>query len=264
MGQRAENGRGAPVTKRSARPVIAVPTYRLAVGRVSGWVAGGYALPEGYVAGLRRAGGRPILVPGGDAEGAEETLAGCDGLLLAGGGDVVPSRYGGREHPSQYGLDPERDDTEVALLAAARAAGLPVLAVCRGMQVVNVAFGGTLEQHLPDRLGTAHGDPVGGLSAAHDVDVAAGSRLAEAAVGAKRFERVTSHHHQGVAEVGDGLVAVGWSADGLVEAVEADDGAWLVAVQWHPEATAGHDEAQQALFDGLVAEARVNVGVAGI
>jgi putative glutamine amidotransferase len=238
--------------------VIAIPTYRLAVGRVSGWVAGGFALPEGYVAAVRRAGGRPVLVPGGDADRADETLAGVDGLLLAGGGDLVPSQYGGLEHPSQYGLDPERDDTELALLAAARRLGLPVLAVCRGMQLVVVAFGGTLEQHLPDRLGTAHGDPVGGLSAAHDVTIQPGSRLADAVGGRERLERVTSHHHQGVAEVGDGLVATGWSPDGLVEAVEPDgDGPWLVAVQWHPEATAAHDEAQQALFGSFVAEARV-------
>lgn len=241
------------------RPVIAVPTYRLAVGRVSGWVAGGYALPEGYVAAIRRAGGRPLLVPGGDSDRAEETLAGCDGLLLAGGGDVVPARYGALEHTSQYGLDPERDDTEAALLASARSVALPVLAICRGLQLVNVAFDGTLEQHLPDRLGTNHGDPVGGLSATHDVRVSPGTRLADA-VGAERLERVTSHHHQGIAQLGDGLVAVGWSPDGLVEAVEPDgDGSWLVAVQWHPEATAGHDPKQQALFDAFVAEARVGM-----
>jgi putative glutamine amidotransferase len=242
------------------RPVIAIPTYRLAVGRVSGWVAGGYALPEGYVAAVRRAGGRPLLVPGGDADAAEETLAGVDGLLLAGGGDLVPARYGGLEHPSQYGLDPERDDTEVALLAAALAIGMPVFAICRGLQLVDVAFGGTLDQHLPDRFGTTHGDPVGGLSATHDIRVSPGSRLADAVGGAERLERVTSHHHQGVAEVGDGLVAVGWSDDGLVEAVEPDgDGPWLVAVQWHPEATAGHEQTQQALFDAFVAEARLGM-----
>lgn len=240
------------------RPVIAVPTYRLAVGRVSGWTAGGYALPEGYVAGLRRAGARAALVPGGDEpERAVEALAGCAGLLLAGGGDVVPRHYEGREHPAQYGLDPERDDAELTLLDAARAAGLPVLAICRGLQVVNVAFGGTLEQHLPDRLGTTHGDPVGGLSASHDVEVAPGSRLA-AAVGVPRLERVTSHHHQGVDRLGSGLVATGWSPDGLVEAFENDDdGPWLVAVQWHPEATADHDPAQQAVFDAFVAEAQL-------
>ena len=239
------------------KPVVAVPTYRLAVGRVSGWVSGGYALPGGYVAGLRRAGARPVLVPGGDADDVAEALVGCAGLLLAGGGDVVPRRYGGRDHPAQYGLDPERDETEIALLGAARSAGLPVLAVCRGMQVVNVACGGTLEQHLPDRLGTLHGDPVGGLSASHDVRVAPGSRLA-AAVGVARLERVTSHHHQAVDRLGAGLLATGWSDDGLVEAFETDDdGPWLTAVQWHPEATAEHDPAQQALFDAFVAEAEL-------
>ena len=242
------------------RPVIAVPTYRLAVGRVSGWVSGGFALPENYVHAIRRAGGRPVLVPGGDVDTAEETLAGVDGLLLAGGGDVVPAHYGGLEHPSQYGLDPERDDTELALFETARRIGLPVLAICRGLQLVDVACGGSLEQHLPERLGTAHGDPVGGLSATHDVEISPGTRLADAVGGATHLERVTSHHHQGIAEVGDGLVAVSWSPDGLVEAVEPDgDGPWMVAVQWHPEATAAHDKKQQALFDTFVAEARVGM-----
>jgi putative glutamine amidotransferase len=182
----------------------------------------------------------------------DELLEGFDGLLLAGGGDIDPNRYGADPHPDQYGVDPDRDATELDLLLAAREAGLPILAICRGIQLVNVATGGTLHQHLPDDTGRmTHGDPMGGLSASHGVTVTEGSALAEA-VGATRIERCTSHHHQGVERVGGGLRAVGWSDDGLVEALEpAGEGPWMVAVQWHPEVTAEHDPVQQAIFDAF-------------
>jgi putative glutamine amidotransferase len=236
-------------------PLVGIPSYHLAHGRVSGWVTGGFALPERYVSALRRAGVRPVILPGHDPSPPEEVLAPLAGLVLAGGGDVDPSRYGAEPHPSVYGVDPERDTTEAELGAAALALGVPTLAICRGLQVLNVLCGGTLEQHLPDRLGFTHGDPITRRSASHPVRVAPGSRLA-VGVG-EELTRCTSHHHQGVATIGEGLVPVAWSPDGLVEALEpADPRHWCVAVQWHPEATAADDPGQQALFDAFAAEVR--------
>lgn len=252
------------------RPTVAVPTYHLGLGRVSGWVAGGHALPESYVGALRRAGVRPLLLPSGEPGPPDELLAGFDGLLLAGGGDIDPGRYGAEHHPDQYGIDLDRDATELGLLAAARHAGLPTLAICRGIQLVNVAAGGTLHQHLPEDTGRlTHGDPVGGLSASHGVTLSSDSTLAEA-VGATTIARCQSHHHQGIDDVGGGLRAVGWSDDGLVEALEpAEPGPWMVAVQWHPEATAEQDPVQQAIFDAFGrqcatrAEVSIGSGLAG-
>jgi putative glutamine amidotransferase len=236
-------------------PLVGIPSYHLAHGRVSGWVTGGFALPERYVSALRRAGVRPVILPGHDPSPPEEVLAPLAGLVLAGGGDIEPDRYRAEPHPSVYGVDAERDSTEFELGAAALTLGVPTLAICRGFQVLNVLRGGTIEQHLPERLGTAHGDPATGRSASHAVRVAPGSRLA-AAVG-EELGRCTSHHHQGVATIGEGLVPVAWSPDGLVEALEPDDPrGWFVAVQWHPEATAADDPGQQALFDAFAAQVR--------
>ena len=236
-------------------PLVGVPSYHLAHGRVSGWVTGGFALPERYITALRRAGVRPVILPGHDPSPPEEVLASLTGLVLAGGGDVEPCRYGAEPHPSVYGVDPERDTTEFELADAALTSGVPTLAICRGFQVLNVLRGGTIEQHLPARLGNTHGDPASGRSASHPVRVAPDSRLG-AAVG-EELARCTSHHHQGVAEVGEGLVPVAWSPDGLVEAIEpADPRGWFVAVQWHPEATAADDPGQQALFDAFAAQVR--------
>jgi len=225
-------------------------------------VTGGFALPERYVSALRRAGVRPVILPGHDPAAPEEVLAPLAGLVLAGGGDIDPGRYGADRHPAVYGVDPERDGTEAELTTAALDLGIPTLAICRGLQVLNVLLGGTLEQHLPDRLGTAHGDPAARRSASHPVRVEPGSRLARA-VGEAGLERCTSHHHQGVATLGEGLVPVGWSPDGLVEALEpGDPRPWFVAVQWHPEATAADDPGQQSLFDAFADEVRTRAAAA--
>lgn len=238
-------------------PSIAIPGYHLAPGRVQRWETGAFALPEAYVAAVRRSGASPVIVPGPPAALAEEVLAPFSGLLLAGGGDVDPSLYGAARHPSVYGIDHDRDALEAALLPAAVAAGMPVLAICRGLQLLNVVFGGTLVQHLPEVLdGVVHGDPTKGLSVHHAVQVQPGSLLA-GAVAAERVERCASHHHQGLATLGEGLVPVAWSDDGLVEAVERPAGpGWIVGVQWHPEVTASDDPQQQAVFDAFVDEAR--------
>lgn len=237
---------------------MVIPTPHLASGRVLGWSGGGYALPDRYVAALRRAGARSVLLPPTSAIPPEEALAPFSGLLLAGGGDLEPARYGAGPHPQVYGAHGERDEAELALVATALRKRMPTLAICRGLQVLNVASGGTLHQHLPDIEGMhVHGHPVTGESVFHDVKVASGSRLAEAS-GSETLT-CTSHHHQGVDRLGTGLVPTAWSEDGLVEGIEPEsEDAWVVGVQWHPEMTAADDPDQQSLFDGFVAQARAS------
>jgi putative glutamine amidotransferase len=169
-------------------PLIAVPTYHLGPGRVGNW-EGAYALPEPYVAALRAAGARVALLPPGQPGVPDELLAPFDGLLLAGGGDIEPARYGAADHPAQYGVDPERDQLELELARAAVRLGVPVLGICRGVQLLNVAFGGALVQHLPDEdPERAAEDPAENQvehrneakQAMHGLRVEPGSRLAEA------------------------------------------------------------------------------------
>ncbi|MFN2544170.1 MAG: gamma-glutamyl-gamma-aminobutyrate hydrolase family protein [Actinomycetota bacterium] len=233
------------------RPVVAIAAYHLPPGRVAGWKRGAIAVPETYLAAVHRAGGLPVILhPGERGQGtADEALGIADALLLVGGGDVHPGQYGQEHHQEVYGLDAKRDATELDLVRHAVDRGIPTLGICRGAQVVNVAFGGSLLQHLPDIHGIdLHGAPKG-EPVVHDVKLGPGSRVAEICGG----ERLAawSSHHQGIDRLGEGLTATGWTDDGLVEAVEHERG-WLVAVQWHPEETAESDPAQQALFDALV------------
>lgn len=233
-----------------ARPLVALCCYYLPPSQVAAWSAAAYALPDRYVACLRDAGVEPILVvPGADIE----ALADVDlmGIVLAGGGDIDPARYGGRpDHPTTYGVVPERDDTETALLTRAVEADLPLLAICRGMQLLNVARGGTLVQHLPDLLGSyAHGDPVAQRSNEHDVRLEPDSRLASE-LGEPEAGGCVSFHHQAVDRVGEGLRVVGRSDDGVVEGLEATDASWVVGVQWHPEIS-GTRGVHDWLFDAF-------------
>ncbi len=242
-------------------PLIAVVAYELRPGRVSRWGKGGFGVPAPYVDALRRAGARTAIIPPGEPSGAADLLEPFDGLLLIGGGDVDPARYNAEpdlEH--NYGAEPARDDQEIALVRAAEELAIPTLCICRGMQVMNVAFGGTLTQHLPGVPGLLpHGVPADGTSTLHPVELAAGTRV-RAAAGHPSLA-CSSHHHQGVEQVGDGLIAAGRSPDGLVEAVERasdpDSGSWMIGVQWHPEDTALADPAQQALFNSLCVLARL-------
>ncbi|HWH35211.1 MAG TPA: gamma-glutamyl-gamma-aminobutyrate hydrolase family protein [Acidimicrobiales bacterium] len=245
------------------RPLIALPAGRMEAARIENWGPDAYLVAEPYVAALRRAGARPLILAGREADPPEEVLAPFDGLLLAGGGDVDPGRYATRSDERVYGIDADRDDLELALARHALDHGIPVLAICRGLQVVNVVCGGSLHQHLPDPLGRgSHGDPTTGVLVTHGVEVTPGSRLASAA-GSHRLASCTSVHHQGVDQLGRGLVAVGWSDDGLVEALEPAGGhGWLVAVQWHPEITAADDPQQQVLFDAFVEAARARAASA--
>jgi len=227
-------------------PLVAIPTYHLGPGKVGNW-EGAYALPEPYVAALVAAGARVALLPPAQPGAAEELLARVDGLLLAGGGDIEPARYGAGDHPAQYGLDPERDELELELATTAVAMGVPVLGICRGVQLLNVAFGGTLVQHLPDGDGVVHRDEA--KQAMHEVEVEPESRLAGALGQLTAFCR--SHHHQALERVGDGFRPVARAPDGLVEGIERDQG-WTVGVLWHPESTAATDPVQHRLLATFV------------
>jgi putative glutamine amidotransferase len=210
-------------------------------------------LPENYVDAVRRAGGRASLILPGDDRTPAEMLEGVGALMLIGGGDVEPTRYGQDPSETVYGVEPDRDTLEIELLHEADARGTPTLCICRGMQVLNVAFGGSLTQDLPsDGRFMSHGAPSGADAIAHDVKLADGSAIGVAA--GSDVLSCSSHHHQGVDRLGDGLRATGWSEDGLVEAIEREHG-WIVGAQWHPEDTSPSDPAQQGLFDELVRRA---------
>jgi putative glutamine amidotransferase len=204
-----------------------------------------------YVDAVVRAGGLPFILPVLDPGDAEEALQTLDGLLLTGGGDVEPLRYGAAAVPEVHGVDTDRDAFEFALVTTAAAAGIPVLGICRGAQILNVALGGTLVQHLPDMTDRQHclrdrfAEPV------HEVEIETGTRLA-GIVGLDRLP-VNSLHHQAVDTLGAGLRAVAWAEDGVVEAIES---IWprMMGVQWHPELLSGR-RAHDGLFRWLVAEA---------
>ncbi len=202
------------------RPFVAVVAYHLDGSRVSRWPDGGYGVPLAYVERLRAAGARTADRAPGEVGEPEELLDPFDALVLVGGGDIDPSHYGADsdlEH--NYGVEPDRDAFEIDLLRAADRLAMPTLAICRGMQVMNVAFGGTLHQHLPDRPDLAeHGVPIRGTQTTHEVSVEPGTRLSATTKASTLV--CSSHHHQGVDEVGTGLVATGHSPDGLVEAIE--------------------------------------------
>jgi len=238
------------------RPLIATSAYLLAPHRVSKWPEPAVALPSGYIEALQRAGGQEgVVMPRPlDASDAADLLGAFDGLLLIGGPDVDPGIYGQTPVAEVYGVVPERDAFEIALVGAAIDGGVPVLAICRGHQVVNVALGGDLEQHITDRL-TGHGTPgIGDGAELHEVILEPGSRLATV-MGVER-NVCSHHHHQVIDRLGDGLRVVARAPDGTIEAVELDDHPELTSVQWHPEDTAPTDPANQAIFDHFVATAR--------
>ena len=208
-----------------------------------------FDLPAKYVDSVRRAGGIPLLVPPGEFR-LEDVLQRLDAVVLTGGGDVSPEAYGGSDHPTLYMVDEERDASELSLARRAVDVGLPTLGICRGTQVLNVALGGTLVEHLPDVVGeeVAHrAPPLEPIH--HPVAVQPGSRLADV-VGELEFT-CASWHHQGLREVAPGLEVVAHAPDGTIEAVELPNHPWLIAVQWHPELTAADDPTQQRLFDAL-------------
>lgn len=235
-------------------PLVAVTTARLKSGRVSGWERGAFAVSDAYVEAVQRAGGRPVLLVAPDDAPPAEVLEPFDAVLLTGGADVDPFLYGTEPHDALYGLNRDRDLLEIGLAKAAVAVGVPILAICRGIQVANVAFGGTLIQHLPDLGLTEHGNPANEAGyRKHDVRAVAGSRVAEIC-DSTEFT-VSSSHHQAVDTVGEGFTITASAEDGITEALERKD-SWFVAVQWHPEVVALDDPAQQSLFNALVREAQ--------
>jgi putative glutamine amidotransferase len=205
------------------------------------WKARAAMLPYAYVDAVRHGGGRPVLLPpGGDGAEASETVAGLDGLIVAGGPDVDPARYGRARHPQTQAPIPVRDAWDLAVTSAALAQGVPLLAICRGMQVLNVVRGGTLHQHLPDLVGHGGHEGTPGVYARHGVRVSPDSALAAVLPEPGYFE-VPTYHHQAVDLLGDGLRAVAWAQDGVIEAVEPGPSelgglsGFVLGVQWHPE-----------------------------
>ncbi len=227
------------------RPVVGITTY-VTPTRFGVWEVESALVPLDYVRAVERAGGRPLLVPP-SVEGVEETLDAVDGLIFSGGSDLDPSLYGQEAHPETTGVVAERDRGELALLTAALERDMPVLAICRGSQVLNVALGGDLVQHLPEVVSHERHKHTPGEFADHDVAVEEGTRLG-AIVG--EHAPVKSHHHQGFGRLGEGLRVAAHAEDGAVEAVEDPSRRFAVGVLWHPEA--GED---MKLFQALVAEA---------
>ena len=225
------------------RPLIGITTY-VEQASWGHWQLEAALVPYDYVRAVERAGGRAVLVPPDD-EGMNELLDALDGLIFSGGNDLVPDVYGAEAHAATNGTNPARDRGELALLEAALERDLPVLAICRGVEVLNVARGGDLVQHLPEVVGHEEHRAVRGEFSEHAVRVDPDSRLGEVAGAVK------SHHHQGLGRIGDGLREVAWADDGTVEALEDPAKPFVVGVLWHPEA--GED---QRLFEQLVEAAR--------
>jgi putative glutamine amidotransferase len=228
-----------------ARPVIGITTY-VTPAKWSWWELEAALVPADYVRAVERAGGRALLVPPSD-DGVDETLEALHGLIFSGGSDLDPELYGQEAHAETSGVVRDRDTAELALLEAALERDMPVLAICRGSQVLNVARGGDLVQHLPDVVGDEKHKHTPGTFADHDVSLEDGSRLAS--VLGERAP-VKSHHHQGLGKVGEGLRVVAHAEDGTIEAVEDPTRRFALGVLWHPEA--GEDA---RLFEALVREA---------
>jgi putative glutamine amidotransferase len=208
-------------------------------------------LPLSYSRAIHGAGGMMAMLPPDRraSEDPSELLNRIDALVLGGGADIDPEDRGVERHPETLGTNPDRDRFEVALARGALERGIPLLGVCRGMQVLNVACGGTLDQHIPDRLGHEIHRPVPGSWAEHEVRIEPGS-LAAAAAGTERLT-VKSHHHQGVDRIAETLTATAWATDDeSVEAIESGDGGFALGVLWHPE-----EDPADAVIPALVSRA---------
>ncbi len=224
-----------------------------------------YRLSSDYSKAVEAAGGIPVILPL-HSNSIDELLDVVDGLLFSGGADLNPALFGDDDvHPETYGLDDERDSFELDLMRAAVAADKPVLCICRGIQVLNVAFGGTLYQHIADQvdeslthrqqhLGVPGGDD------SHDVELTPGSQTA--AMFGESLLRVNSLHHQSARDLGDGLAIDGLSPDGVIEAISRPESTFVVGVQWHPEMMQERYELQRKPFEALVAAARTGASEA--
>jgi putative glutamine amidotransferase len=233
------------------KPVIGISAHPRMVQTVTG-MALLHTSSRFYVEGVERAGGVPVILPVLDPDAVEHLLPAVNGVLLTGGGDVQPSRYGARPIAETHNVDPLRDAFEIRLIEAAIEADLPLLATCRGMQVLNVAMGGSLVQHVPHATGQQHDLADRWREGVHRVKIEPDSHLAEA-LGATEVE-VNSIHHQAVDVAAPGTRAVAWAEDDTIEAIEVPGSPHVVAVQWHPELLEDWPE-QQGLFRQLVEHA---------
>lgn len=244
------------------------PATRDPIVVVGQWRQGEGRLPLPYVKAVAAAGGRVRIASAftlppsdeipSDVEIVEDidpddtsVLEGAIGLVLPGGGDVDPGWYGRPRHPQTHNVNHRRDRFELRLLEVALERDMPVLAICHGMQILNVCFGGTLDQHLadnPERIDHDHDNPA--PVPHHGLRVKDRSRLAQ--IFGRTSTGVNSHHHQGVGELGTGLEEVAWADDGVLEAVISRNHSWVVGVQWHPEVMAPKDPVQLSLFEALV------------
>ncbi len=234
-------------------PLVGLSTY-VVDARWATWERRAAALPAAYFELVASAGGRPLLIPppttavGGPGAAADEVIAVLDGLVLTGGGDVDPAAYGDEPDPETGGVDPVRDASELALLDAALRADVPVLAICRGCQVLNVMLGGTLHQHVPDLVGNLDHRSAPFVFGDVEVVTVPGTKAA-AAFGPTTT--VLCSHHQSIRSLGRGLEVTARAGDGVVEAVELPAARFVVGVQWHPE-----ESMDRRPFDALVAAAR--------
>ncbi|HST19421.1 MAG TPA: gamma-glutamyl-gamma-aminobutyrate hydrolase family protein [Gaiellaceae bacterium] len=229
------------MTRPGRKPVVGITTY-LTQAAWSYWNLPAALIPASYVRAVEEAGGSPLLVPPGAS--VDETLDAVDGLVFSGGSDIEPELYGADAHAQTTGTVRERDEFELELMRAALERDVPVLAICRGSQVLNVVRGGDIEQHLPDRLGDEVHRAEAGVFGEHPVEVLEGTRLA-AILGPSAAAK--SHHHQGFGRVGEGLAESARAADGTLEGVEDPSLRFAVGVLWHPE-----EDEDRALFASLV------------
>ncbi len=229
-----------------SRPVIGITAYAQEASW-GAWTLPAALVPLSYVTSVEAAGGRPVVIPPIEG-GVDETLDAIDGLIFSGGADIDPGAYGAERHPETTVTQRQRDEAELRLLEAALERDMPVLAICRGMQMLNVAHGGDLHQHLPELVGHSGHRETPGVFSEHDVEIEPESRTANV-IGTR--VHVHSHHHQGLGDVGEGLEAVGYAEDGSVEVIEDPSRRFALGVLWHPEE--GEDK---RLFEALVAEAR--------
>jgi len=257
------------VSARLDRPVIGIPTQTLqSLGGVPAEIPPSWAMSQRYVLALANAGAIPWLIPLVDDETLRGIYEKLDGVFLPGGADIDPASYGETPHPLCDKTDRERDRVELALATWAIADGKPVLGVCRGMQLINVAAGGSLYQDIAEQKQDAIKHdyfPFGRQTfqrdyLAHEVSIEPETRLAKV-FGAGAL-RVNSMHHQAIREIGQGLTPTAVASDGLIEGLESDDGNYVVAVQWHPESLTDSQASARRLFEDFVEEAAASKGAA--